>query len=116
MANEIGELIVRLKTERPKITYAGLTNELIAAYCPVLSAETSIGTEEKLDRLRKFEAILRERLSSEILPPGSQVLTNVALEPEVYRTLRDTAQQSGQTPSEFITAILNKAASETRGK
>jgi len=48
MANEIGELIARLKQERPGITYGTLTNELIAAYCSVLSNDSSIGTQDKL--------------------------------------------------------------------
>jgi hypothetical protein len=114
IANEIDELIVRLKVEHPGISYGDLTNALIAAYCPLVSAEPSLNTKEKLNRLQKFETLLRQRLSSEIMLPGSLILANVLLAPNVYRALRDMAEHSGQTPSELMAALLTKAAGEAR--
>ncbi len=110
MANEIGELIARLRAERPEISYGDLTNALIAAYCPVVSAEASLSSQEKQARLQKFVALVRERLSSELMPPASSILANVLLSPGVYSALRDKAAQAGQTPSEFMAALLTKAA------
>lgn len=110
IANEISELIVRLRAKNPGISYGELTNELIAAYCPLVSAEPSPSAQEKLNRLQTFTALVRERLSSEIKPAVSAVLAQVLLTPEVYRALRDKADKAGQTPSEFMAAVLTGAS------
>jgi hypothetical protein len=44
------------------------------------------------------------------MPPPSAILANVLLTPDVYRALRNKADQTGQTPSEFMAALLTKAA------
>ena len=110
-ANEINELIVRLKAERPGISFEEVTNELMAAYCPFVAA-TSLTPEVKLDHLNTFGALVRKRLASETLAPGSSILATVPLAPEVYRALRNKAEQAGKKPSEFMSAILTKAAAE----
>ncbi len=111
LSNEVGELIVRLKGERPGISFEDITNELMAAYCPVIAA-TSLSPEAKSDRLNEFGALVRKRLASETLAPGSSILATVPLTPDVYRSLRNKADQAGKTPSEFMSAILTKAAAE----
>ena len=110
IGNEIGELIFRLRAGHPGISYGELTNELIAAYCPLIAAEQPLSAQEKLNRLQKFIVLVRERLSPEIMPPPSAILANVLLTPDVYRALRNKADQTGQTPSEFMAALLTKAA------
>ncbi len=113
LANEVNELIVRLKAERPGISFEEITNELIAAYCPFIAA-TSLSSEAKLDRVDSFGALVRKRLASETLAPGSSILATVPVTPDVYRALRSKADQAGKTPSELMSAILTKAAAEPR--
>ena len=83
----------------------------MAAYCPLIAA-TSLTPEAKLERLNTFGALVRKRLASETLAPGSSILAAVPLTPDVYRALRNKAEQAGKTPSEFMSAILTKAAAE----
>ena len=113
LGNETNELIMRLRTERPGISFAEITNELMAAYCPIIAA-TSLSPEAKLERLNTFGALVRERLASETLTPESSILAAVPLTPDVYRALRNKAEQAGKMPSEFMAAILTKAAAEPR--
>ena len=113
LGNETNELIMRLRTERPGISFAEITNELMAAYCPIIAA-TSLSPEAKLERLSTFGAHVRERLASETLTPESSILAAVPLTPDVYRALRNKAEQAGKMPSEFMAAILTKAAAEPR--
>jgi hypothetical protein len=111
LGNETNELITRLRAERPGMSFAEITNELMAAYCPII-ASTSLSPEAKLTRLNTFGALVRERLASEIMTPESSILAVVPLTPDVYRALRNKAEQAGKVPSEFMSAILTQAAAE----
>jgi hypothetical protein len=115
-ANEIGNLVVSLKAKNPGISYGGLINAAIAAYCPIVANDSSLDAPQKLNRLRKFDAIVREQLSSEIKPQASSILAQVDISPEVYRALREKADKAGQTPSQFMAALLTKAAGEAKGQ
>ena len=116
LANEISELIVSLKAKRSGISYAALTNAAIAAYCPLVANAPSLGAQENLNRIQKFDALLREQLSSEIAPQVSSILAQVPLSLDVYRALRDKADDAGQTPSQFMAALLTKAAGEAKAR
>ncbi|MGO9472900.1 MAG: hypothetical protein ACLPWS_05740 [Rhodomicrobium sp.] len=50
LGNEINEIILRLKSERPGISFGDITNELIAVCCPLID-RTSLSAEAKRDRL-----------------------------------------------------------------
>lgn len=110
-ANEVNELIVRLKAERPGVSFDEITNELMAAYCPIV-AGTSLSAEAKLDRLNTFGALVRKRLASETLAPGSSIVAMVPLTLDAYRALLAKAGKARKTPSEYMSAILTKAAAE----
>src|SRR5262245_38102266 len=53
LANEINDLINKLQILKPNISYAELTNVVIAAFCPVV-ASTNLTAAEKWDRMRQF--------------------------------------------------------------
>jgi hypothetical protein len=116
LANEISELIVSLKAKRPGISYAGLTNAAIAAYCPLVANAPSLSAQEKLNKIQKFVVLLREQLSSEIESQVSSILAQVPLSLEVYRALREKADDAGQTPSQFMAALLTKAAGDANAR
>ena len=116
LANEISELIVSLKAKQPGISYAELTNAAIAAYCPVVANAPSLSAQEKLNQIQKFDVLLREQLSSEIAPQVSSILAQVPLSLDVYRALREKADDAGQTPSQFMAALLTKAAGEANAR
>jgi len=111
LANQINELIVRLKAERPGISVGEITNQLLAVYCPAIAA-TSLSDEAKANRFNTFGALVTKRLASETLAPGSTIAATVPLTPEVYRALRSRAEKAGKTPSELTPAILARAAAE----
>jgi hypothetical protein len=109
-SNEISDLIVSLKTMHPDLSYDGLTNDAVAAICPAV-ASAPIGEGEKRRRLTELVSMLRKQLSSEAPPRATSILAQVQISPEVYRSLRERADQAGQTPSQFMAAVLSKAAS-----
>jgi hypothetical protein len=111
MANEVNELIARLKDRQPGISIEEITNELVAAYCPIIS-RTSLSTEVKRDRVDTFGALVRKRLASETLAPGSSILATVPLSLKTYRALQEMAGKAGEKPDEYMASILTRAAAE----
>jgi hypothetical protein len=110
LANEIYDLINRLQIERPNISYTELTNVLIAAYCPVVANAPQLTQAEKWQRMRQFDAVLRQQLAADTMPAGSLIVANIPLPPAVYRELRSQAADVNQSPAQFMAAILAKAA------
>jgi hypothetical protein len=110
LANEIYDLINRLQIERPNISYTDLTNVLIATYCPVVANTPQLTEAEKWQRMRQFDAVLRQQLAADTMPAGSLIIANIPLPPAVYRELRSQAADVNQSPAQFMAAILAKAA------
>jgi hypothetical protein len=110
IANEIYDLINKLQIEKPNISYAELTDLLIAAYCPVVANLANLTTAEKWRRMRQFDAIMQQQLAANLMPSGSLIIASVPLPPAVYRELRSQAASAGQTPAQLMTAILSRAA------
>ena len=62
LTNEINGVINKLQIEKPNLSYAELTNVIIAAYCPVVANATGISASEKWRRIRQFDNILQQQL------------------------------------------------------
>jgi hypothetical protein len=110
LTNEVRYVVYRLQMEHPNISYAELTDVLIAAYCPVVATLRSLTASEKWQRMRQFDTILQQQLASNMLAPGSLIVASVPLPPAVYRELRTQAASAGQTASQLMAAILSRAA------
>jgi hypothetical protein len=110
VANEINDLVNKLQIEKPNISYAELTDVLVAAYCPAVANMANLTASEKWRRMRQFDTILQQQLAANMMPPGSVVIANVPLTPAVYRELRSQANSAGQTPAQLMAAILSRAA------
>lgn len=109
LANEINDLINKLQILKPNISYTELTNVIIAAVCPMI-ANTNLSAAEKWDRMRQLDAILQRQLASDMLPSGTLIIANIPLPPAVYRQLRSQAAKVNQKSTEFMAAILARAA------
>jgi hypothetical protein len=110
LTNEINDLINKLQIEKPNISYAELTNVMIAAYCPVVTNMASLTASEKSRRIQQFDMILQQQLAANMLPPGTLIVANVPLPPAVYHQLRTQAAKVDQSPAQLMAAILSRAA------
>jgi len=110
LVNEINDLINKLQIEKPNVSYAELTNVIIAAYCPVVANTASLTAAEKWSRIRQFDNILQQQLAANTLAPGTLIIANVPLPPAVYRELRSQAAKVDQSPAQLMAAILSRAA------
>jgi hypothetical protein len=102
VANEIYDLINKLQVEKPNISYAELTDALVAAYCPVVANMANLTASEKWRRMRQLDMMLQRQLAANMMPPGSLIIANVLLRPVVYRALRSQAASAGQTPAQLM--------------
>jgi hypothetical protein len=60
--------------------------------------------------MRQFVSILEQQIAANRLAPGTLLIANVPLPPDVFRELRSQAATSGQTTTQLMTAILTRAA------
>jgi hypothetical protein len=109
LTNEVNDLINKLQILAPNISYAELTNVIIAAFCPTI-ANANLTSSEKWERMRLFDTVLQRQLAADVLPPGTLIIANIPLPPAIYRELRSQAAKAGQKSTEFMAAILTRAA------
>lgn len=110
LTNEINDAINRLQISDPNISWSGVQNVLIAAYCRVLSRKAGLTAAERWDRMRQFVGVVEQQIAANRLAPGTLLIANVPLPPDVFRELRSQAAASGQTTSQLMAAILTRAA------
>jgi len=110
LANEINDVINQLQIEKPNLSYAELTNIMIAAYCPVVANTTGLSASEKWRRIRQFDNVLQQQLAANLVAPGTLIIANVPLPPAVYRELRSQAAKVNISPGQLMAAILSRAA------
>ena len=110
LANEINEAINRLQIASPNISLSDVQNVLIAAYCREVARKPALTGPEKWGRMRQFESMLERQIAANMMQPGTLIIANVPLPPDVYRELKRQAVVSKQTTSELMTAILTRAA------
>jgi hypothetical protein len=110
LTNEINDAINRLQISDPNTSLSDVQNVLIAAYCRVVSRKTGLTAAERWGRMRQFVSILEQQIAANRLAPGTLLIANVPLPPDVFRELRSQAAASGQTASQLMAAILTRAA------
>ena len=110
LTNEINDAINRLQISDPNISWSNVQNVLIAAYCRVVSRKTGLTAAERWGRMRQFVSVVEQQIAANRLAPGTLLIANVPLPPDVFRELRSQAAASGQTTSQLMAAILTRAA------
>lgn len=110
LTNEINDAINRLQISDPNISSSDMQNVLIAAYCRVLSRKAGLTAAERWGRMRQFVSVVEQQIAANRLAPGTLLIANVPLPPDVFRELRSQAAASGQTASQLMAAILTRAA------
>jgi hypothetical protein len=110
LANEINDAINRLQVSDPNISWSDVQNVLIAAYCRVVARKTGLAAAERWGRMRQFVSVLEQQIAANRLAPGTLLIANVPLAPDVFRELRSQAAASGQTATQLMAAILTRAA------
>lgn len=109
LANEINGLIARVKSEKPGISNDEITDVLLAAFCPVVSAKTNLSGAEKWRLMHRLDTVAMQQLQASTMPAGSLIIASVPLPPDVFRDLSNKAETVGQQPAQYMATILKKA-------
>ena len=109
LTNEINDAINRLQISDPNIAWSDVQNVLIAVYCRLVSRKAGLTAAERWARMRQFVSVLEQQIAANRLAPGTLLIANVPLPPDVFRELRSQAAASGQTTTQLM-AILTRAA------
>lgn len=110
LTNETNDAINRLQISDPNVSWSDVQNVLIAAYCRVVSRKSGLTAVERWGRMRQFVSVVEQQIAANRLAPGTLLIANVPLPPDVFRELRSQAAASGQTTSQLMAAILTRAA------
>lgn len=110
LANEINGAINRLQISNPNISWSDVQDVLIAAYCRVVARASGLTAAQRWSRMRQFAGVLEQQIAADRLSPGTLLIANVPLAPDVFRELRSQAAASGQTTTQLMAAILTRAA------
>jgi hypothetical protein len=79
LANEINDAINKLQIAQPNISYAEMTNVILAGYCQVIANKVGITALEKWSRMRQFDAMLQRQLAANVEPAGTLIVANIPL-------------------------------------
>jgi hypothetical protein len=60
--------------------------------------------------MRQFDKVLEQQIAAHTMPPGTMIIANVPLPPDVFLELRSQAFASHQAPAQLMAAILARAA------
>jgi hypothetical protein len=109
LANEINGAVNQLQIGSPNIAWSDVQDVLIAAYCRVVGRAPGLTAAERWSRMRQFASVLEQQIAADRISPGTLVIANVPLPPDVFRELRSQAETSGQTTTQLMAAILKRA-------
>ena len=62
--------------------------------------------------MRQFDRVLMQQLAASTMPQGSVIISTVPLPPAVYQALSRQSATRGQTTTDFMAAILTRAAGQ----
>jgi hypothetical protein len=73
---------------------------------------TQASSAEKWRLMHRFDAMVMQQLSANTMPPGSLIIASVPLAPDLFSQLSNQAEAAGQTPAQYMAAILAKAVKQ----
>jgi mono/diheme cytochrome c family protein len=107
LSNRIGEAISLLRGQG--LNQDLIIDTLIAAYCPLVAAETGLTPAQKTERVKNFGSQV-----TAIVYPASQaqvedMLVTVPLAPDVAKRVNDAAHQARQSREAWLSQTIEKA-------
>lgn len=112
LASEINGVISRLRADKPDVSNDEIVNALLASYCPVVARMAQASPAEKWRLMHRFDSMVMQQLSANTMPPGSLIIASVPLAPDLFSQLSAQAEAAGQTPAQYMAAVLAKAVKQ----
>ena len=104
----IGQLNSTIDTlRREGMAKSQIVSDLVGAYCPMVSQESTLTEAEKVTKVRRFAGQITQLVYS--LESGLDVIINVPLTPDVVDALNATARKQGLSSSAWIAMTVENA-------
>jgi len=96
--------------QRPQYLVERCAERVDCRVLPCRIPQSGLTATERWERVRQFVSVLEQQIAANRLAPGTLLIANVPLPPNVFRELRSQAAASGQTTTQLMAAILTRAA------
>jgi hypothetical protein len=103
--NRVDDVIATLRAQ--SVDASLIVDELIAAYCPVIAAETGLSTVERKARLANFS----RQVTALVFPQTPQVdavIINLPLPPDLLQQVDDAARQAQLSRDAWLAQTIRK--------
>ncbi len=107
--NRVTEIIAQVRAANPGVSDGELSDDLVAAYCPVLATDAQLSIEQKQSRLSAFLSSVTNILAQGQMPTGSKVLLQVGVPQSVVSEVDAAARAAKQTREQWIEKALEAA-------
>ncbi len=104
----LGIVLAQLKRQHPDMGRAELVDNVSAAYCPVLQADTGLTDQDRSQMMASFLAKLDSHLAKETLPPGSKILVQVPFSPDLLSKIEAAAKAANEERTTWIEEVLQE--------
>ena len=98
-----------MRAANPGVSDGELSDDLVAAYCPVLATDAELSFEQKQSRLSAFLSSVTNILAQGQMPTGSKVLLQVGVPQSVVTEVDAAARAAKQTRDQWIEKALEAA-------
>jgi mono/diheme cytochrome c family protein len=107
--NRVTEIIAQVRAANPGVSDGELSDDLVAAYCPILATDAQLSFEQKQTRLSAFLSSVTNILAQGEMPTGAKVLLQVGVPQSVVSEVDAAARAAKQTRDQFIEKALEAA-------
>jgi hypothetical protein len=112
--DKIDELVRRVRNDNPGVSFPSLVDSLTAAYCPIVARQPLRSDAQKRAQLARFDKLLEQRIVAMKSWADDQILARVPLSPSVMHAVRTAAANRGETPTQWMSEVVGKAALEQK--
>jgi mono/diheme cytochrome c family protein len=108
--NRVTEIIAQVQAANPGVSDAEISDDLVAAYCPVLAGDAQLSFQQKQSRLSAFLASVTGILARDQTPTGAKILLQVGLPQQVINDVEAAAAAAKENRDDWIAKALEAAA------
>ena len=112
LLQRIDEIIAALKQANPDESNADLTDDVIAAYCPILAADSALSDAQKAQRLDQFQSAVTNALGQGAMPASAQILVRVEVAPADGQAIAAAAAAAKEPIRKWLAATIAEAAAK----
>jgi mono/diheme cytochrome c family protein len=105
----VNEIIAQVRAANPGVSNDELSDDLVAAYCPILATDAQLSFDQKQTRLSAFLSSVTNILAQGQMPTGAKILLQVGLPQQVIDDVEAAARAAKENRDDWIAKALETA-------